>query len=151
MFSFLWQYIFYVKYWKIFSPMKTMSSANVSLLYCVNNFWARNTTSCCLLSAPCLLQQMGYGFESGELLYWGDVKDVWAVNALVCMRKVCSLNVLLVRSMFMLRFLIWSWRGQDISIENLNYSVRQSWNEKTFPNFQINIFFIILFTKAHNK
>ena len=124
MFSFLWQYIFYVKYWKIFSPMKTMSSANVSLLYCVNNFWARNTTSCCLLSAPCLLQQMGYGFESGELLYWGDVEDVWAVNALVCIRKVCSLNVLLVRSMFILRFLIWSCNSKR-TFEALEAPVRR--------------------------
>ena len=53
-------------------------------------------------------------------------------------------------------FTLFSWSaawyaGLYISIENLYYSVRQSWNETTFPNFQINIFFIILVTKAHHK
>ena len=35
--------------------MKRVCTANVSLLllYCVNNSEPRNTTSCCLLSAPC--------------------------------------------------------------------------------------------------
>ena len=31
--------------------------------------------------------------------------------------------------------------GPDIFIENLYYSKSQSWNETTFPNFQINIFY----------
>ena len=40
--------------------------------------------------------------------------------------------------------------GLDISVENLYYSRPRSWNETTFPNFQINMFCYSSYKRVQN-
>ena len=54
-----------------------------------------------------------------------------------CFKVYCELQKWSVTG---LHLVLWK-SGLDISIEKLYYSKSQSWNETTFPNFQINFFY----------